>query len=335
MCASYVALGLAGGGSATMAMRPAIGGTSMCSSFRTGRRGREGGGWGRVEVGEVGSSRDGRVCCSGGVGMRMRGVVVCRAKKREVAGERSDRANEELLMFFFQLDLTTRLQRALNQDMYEAAQGLREKIAEVEREMERQRKVKMGAGSSKDEAHDTAITLLQTKAELQRLIEAEDYAAAGAVRNKINALEAESLAAQANAMIFQQRSYEFRLGQKVKHKVLGYRGVICGMDPLCCETEDWISEVGVQELPRGRNQPFYQVLVDIREEPSVMVTYVAEDNLVAPEEPDFEQFDHPYVYFLFYGMDGAGDFIACKQLREKYDAPRHELPYDEDKEGES
>jgi hypothetical protein len=77
-----------------------------------------------------------------------------------------------------------------------------------------------------------------------------------------------------------------------------------------------------------------QVLVDIREEPSVMVAYVAEDNLVAPEEPDFEQFDHPYVYFLFYGMDGAGDFVACKQLREKYDAPRHELPY-EDKEGES
>jgi hypothetical protein len=186
--------------------------------------------------------------------------VACRAKKRDVGVERSDRANEELLMFFFQLDLTTRLQRALNQDMYEAAQGLREKIAEVEREMERQRRAKMGAGGGKsDTVQDTAITLLQTKAELQRLIEAEDYAAAGVLRNKIMALQAESLAAQANAVIFQQRSYEYRLGQKVKHRVLGYRGVICGMDPLCCESEEWMSAVAVEELPRGRNQPFYQV----------------------------------------------------------------------------
>lgn len=73
-----------------------------------------------------------------------------------------------------------------------------------------------------------------------------------------------------------------------------------------------------------------QVLVDVREEPSLMVTYVAEDNLLAPEVPDIEQFDHPYVYFLFYGMDGAGDFIACKQLRDKYNATRRELPYEEE-----
>jgi len=231
-------------------------------------------------------------------------------------------------MFFFQLDLTTRLQRALNQDMYEAAQGLREKIAEVEQEMARQRREKTGGVTANEQ--DTAITLLQTKAKLQKLIEEEDYEAAGVVRKKIMALEAESLAAQASALIYQQRSYAFRLGQKVRHRVHGYRGVVCGMDPLCCESDEWAAAVGVDSLPRGRNQPFYQVLVDIQEEPSVMVTYVAEENLVAPEEPDFEQFDHPYVYFLFYGMDGAGDFIACKQLREKYDAPRHELPYDKE-----
>jgi hypothetical protein len=80
---------------------------------------------------------------------------------------------------------------------------------------------------------------------------------------------------------------------------------------------------------------FSQVLVDVREEPSLMVTYVAEDNLDVPEEPDLEQFDHPYIYFLFYGMDGAGDFIACKQLREKYNAPRRELPYEGDEDSSS
>lgn len=41
-----------------------------------------------------------------------------------------------------------------------------------------------------------------------------------------------------------------------------------------------------------------------------------------------EPFSHPYLYLLFYGQDAIGDFIPTKQLREKYDAPRHELPYE-------
>ena len=40
------------------------------------------------------------------------------------------------------------------------------------------------------------------------------------------------------------------------------------------------------------------------------------------------RFDHPYVSFLFYGVDSAGDFIPVKQLREKYKRPRHEVPVD-------
>lgn len=38
--------------------------------------------------------------------------------------------------------------------------------------------------------------------------------------------------------------------------------------------------------------------------------------------------DHPYIMSLFYGMDGAGDYIPVKQLREKYNRPRHEIPFD-------
>jgi hypothetical protein len=40
------------------------------------------------------------------------------------------------------------------------------------------------------------------------------------------------------------------------------------------------------------------------------------------------RFDHPYTSFLFYGMDAAGDFIPIKQLREKYNRPRHQVPMD-------
>lgn len=45
-----------------------------------------------------------------------------------------------------------------------------------------------------------------------------------------------------------------------------------------------------------------------------------------------ETFDHPYISFLFYGVDAAGDFIPIKQLREKYNKPRHEVPFDSEDE---
>ena len=45
--------------------------------------------------------------------------------------ERSAFVNEELLLFFFKIDLGTRLQRALNLDRYDDAQALRAKIEEV------------------------------------------------------------------------------------------------------------------------------------------------------------------------------------------------------------
>lgn len=75
-------------------------------------------------------------------------------------------------------------------------------------------------------------------------------------------------------------------------------------------------------------------------------------NLLAPDQPDTdkmhliishelimnltvalvcnvqEQFEHPYyASFSFYGVDAAGDFIPVKQLREKYNKPRHEVPF--------
>lgn len=47
------------------------------------------------------------------------------------------------------------------------------------------------------------------------------------------------------------------------------------------------------------------------------------------------RFDHPYVNFLFYGLDAAGDFIPIKQLREKFNRPRHEIPIDPDDDEEN
>lgn len=50
-----------------------------------------------------------------------------------------------------------------------------------------------------------------------------------------------------------------RLGQRVLHKQLGYRGVVVGWDMRCCESEEWIAAARVGECGRGIGQPFYHV----------------------------------------------------------------------------
>lgn len=67
----------------------------------------------------------------------------------------------------------------------------------------------------------------------------------------------------------------FKLGQVIQHKRYDYRGVIIGMDPSCQADERWIRAMGVQRLPHGAHQPFYNVLVDERDRPGGQSTYVA------------------------------------------------------------
>ncbi|KAI5352761.1 PREDICTED: DNA-binding [Prunus dulcis] len=243
------------------------------------------------------------------------------------SSEQSEAANEDILIFFFQLDLATRVQYALNTEQYDIAQQLRNKLTEVEAEVIRQQEAKRGS-SLKSEAQDKAISIIRLRADLQKAIESENYVLAAKLRDAISELEAESLAASAKALAHENANYSFRLGQRVRHKKFGYRAVVCGMDPVCCESSSWMETAQVEKLHRGSNQPFYQVLVDVHADPNLLVAYVSEENLLAPDEPDVDRFDHPYISFLFYGMDAAGDFIPIKQLREKYNRPRHEIPFD-------
>jgi hemimethylated DNA binding protein len=51
-----------------------------------------------------------------------------------------------------------------------------------------------------------------------------------------------------------------RLGQRVLHKELGYRGLVAGWDVGCSEGSSWQEAVTTElELTRGDNQPFYHV----------------------------------------------------------------------------
>jgi F-box protein 21 len=48
----------------------------------------------------------------------------------------------------------------------------------------------------------------------------------------------------------------------MQHRQFNYRCVIYGWDPLCAASEDWIQQMGVENLPNKRHQPFYNVLVE-------------------------------------------------------------------------
>ena len=61
----------------------------------------------------------------------------------------------------------------------------------------------------------------------------------------------------------------------------------CRWDSECCENEKWKASADVLSLKNGEKQPFYHVLVDLRDWPAdssdVPVAYVAHEKLYAPE----------------------------------------------------
>ena len=101
----------------------------------------------------------------------------------------------------------------------------------------------------------------------------------------------------------------FDLGQIVKHKRYGYRGVIVDFDVQCMASEDWY--YGNPTQP-GLFQPWYHILVDETEE----ITYVAESNLVADEEP--KEIVHPLVSYFF------SEFIEGTYIRNENPWPETE-----------
>ncbi|KAF2481849.1 hypothetical protein BDY17DRAFT_299822 [Neohortaea acidophila] len=53
---------------------------------------------------------------------------------------------------------------------------------------------------------------------------------------------------------------QFKIGQHFEHKRYGYRAVVVGWDFQCAAEPRWIHQMRVDDLPRGREQPFYNVM---------------------------------------------------------------------------
>jgi len=71
----------------------------------------------------------------------------------------------------------------------------------------------------------------------------------------------------------------YSVGQVFRHARYGYRAVIIGYDSTCRAGPQWATRTGVHDLPRRGDQPFFHVLVDVRDRPDAQIAYVAEDNI--------------------------------------------------------
>lgn len=83
----------------------------------------------------------------------------------------------------------------------------------------------------------------------------------------------------------------YKVGQLVKHKSYGYRGVIVSVDLSCQAPQEWYLSNRTQ--PK-RNQPWYHVFVS---NSGGQVTYPAQTSLIPDES--FQSIEHPLISYFF------------------------------------
>lgn len=88
---------------------------------------------------------------------------------------------------------------------------------------------------------------------------------------------------------------KFSIGQCIRHRLFGYRGVIVDVDPGFQGSEEWYQQVARTRPPK--DDPWYHVLVHDSDDE----TYVAERNLVADDSK--EPVEHPLIGEFFTGFD--------------------------------
>ncbi|GAK32977.1 MULTISPECIES: heat shock protein HspQ [Iodidimonas] len=84
----------------------------------------------------------------------------------------------------------------------------------------------------------------------------------------------------------------FSIGQVVRHRMFGYRGLIFDVDPFFFNTETWYESVKASRPPK--DSPWYHVMVDGADH----VTFVAERNLIASDD-SASPIRHPLVPEFF------------------------------------
>jgi heat shock protein HspQ len=86
----------------------------------------------------------------------------------------------------------------------------------------------------------------------------------------------------------------FAIGDLVRHRLFGFRGVIFDIDPVFANTDEWYEAIP-EEMRPPKDQPFYHLLAENAE--SSYVAYVSQQNLQADESD--EPIDHPAIPGIF------------------------------------
>jgi heat shock protein HspQ len=92
----------------------------------------------------------------------------------------------------------------------------------------------------------------------------------------------------------------FSIGDVVRHKMFGFRGVVFDIDPVFANTEEWYDAIPEAMRP-PREQPFYHLLAENAE--GSYIAYVSQQNLLTDDSD--EPVDHPAIAGLFGGYSGG------------------------------
>jgi heat shock protein HspQ len=107
---------------------------------------------------------------------------------------------------------------------------------------------------------------------------------------------------QAGRMIDAPRSTRthFSIGDVVRHKLYGFRGVVFDVDPVFANSEEWYESIPAEVRPQ-REQPYYHLLAE--SEDSSYIAYVSQQNLA--NDADGGPVDHPSLPQLFDPYEGG------------------------------
>jgi hypothetical protein len=155
----------------------------------------------------------------------------------------------QVVLFLFQLDMDSQLQRALTYEHFDMAQDVRARRQQVDAALKELSQVKgPGCGArvaSCSDQMEYAPQIVTVKAQMQEAAAAERYDDAAALRDRLRKLEAAAAEAAAQYLCPVEEP-RFTLGEMVVHTTKGYRGVVCGWDLACCEGTEWQQAAGVR-----------------------------------------------------------------------------------------
>ncbi|NQV44267.1 MAG: heat shock protein HspQ [Rhodospirillales bacterium] len=98
-----------------------------------------------------------------------------------------------------------------------------------------------------------------------------------------------------------QAQAKFPIGQPVRHRLFGFRGVVFDVDPEFNNTDEWYDSIPEEARPR-KDQPFYHLLAENHDE-SPYVAYVSEQNLISDDSG--EPINHPDLGDYFDGIENG------------------------------